>query len=71
MAVEAGAVCCACGRVIEGRRMGYVFDGHTFKATQIHGHPFCAEDGCNREAWKEFSRKRTAKCNCGRNAAKR
>ncbi len=65
MAVEEGATCCNCGREITGRRLGWVFDGHTFKATEIHGHTFCAEHECNRQAWAEFSGKRTAKCLCG------
>lgn len=71
MPVEEGATCCACSQAITGRRLGWVFDGHTFRATEIHGHTFCAEHSCNREAWAEFSGKRTATCQCGGSAAKR
>jgi hypothetical protein len=50
--------------------LGWQFAGHTFKAVEIHRHKFCAEHDCNREAWSEFSGKRTAMCKCGAKAAK-
>jgi hypothetical protein len=71
MPVEEGATCCACGHAITGRRLGWQFAGHTFKAVEIHRHTFCAEHECNREAWSEFSGKRTAMCKCGVKAAKK
>jgi hypothetical protein len=60
MPVEQGATCCSCGHAIAGRRLGWQFAGHTFKAVEIHRHTFCAEHACNREAWAEFSGKRRA-----------
>lgn len=64
MPVEEGATCCACGQEITGRRLGWLFDGYMFKAHEVHGHKFCAEHECNREAWSELARKRTAACKC-------
>jgi hypothetical protein len=71
MAVEEGATCCSCQRKIAGHLLSHMFSGHTFKAVEVHGCMFCADHPCNREAWAEFSGKRTAKCNCGGKAGKK
>lgn len=71
MAVEPRGICCSCGCEIVGYRLARTFAGHTFKAVEIHRHTFCAEHACNREAWSEFSGKRTAACKCSAKTAKK
>jgi hypothetical protein len=62
--IEAGDVCCSCGKDCDDEGFSQPLGTATHYAHRIHGHPICGRLSCYQAKWDEYKNRRSG-CGCG------